>query len=214
MEYICLNCGQVNSTLECTHCGHTSSEKVYEHVMEQAHRAIRYGYFYRREAEKAKEHDGLSIHYSLTTPANGLEWIATLVISGVSYDIIKYLVKKLYSYIKSKINPNNKDEEKVIEIFEKEEELQLFVKYTKEFHAGLKDVDSKIIDYIQEEINADYMGKQTGDFLSKEHRVPNAQDLLKIMKDRKNSDIDIHYREELQLFLDLKRQLSNRQTKS
>lgn len=204
MEYICLNCGHINENLKCPACGYIAKEEEYDNVMKQANDAIRYGYFYRKIAEEAIKNENIRHHCCITYPSDFIEWIASLVISGVSFDLIKLFVKSIYSYVKSTYTNTDKKQEKIIEILENEEELRIFVRYTKEFHAGLKDVDSKIVKYIQEEINADYSAQQTGRIWKEEHRFPNAQDLLKIMKEKANSDIEIHYKEELNFFEEIK----------
>lgn len=200
MEYICLNCGQINDSLNCPTCGCSTTKEEYNSIMKQANDAIRYGYFYRKIAEEATKNENIRYHFCITNPSDFIEWIASLVISGVSFDLIKLFVKNIYSFVKSKFNNPDKKQEKIIEILENEEELRLFVRYTREFHAGLKGVDSKIVKYIQEEINADFSGKVAGRIWEEEHRIPNAQDFLKIMKEEDFSDIEIHYREELNLF--------------
>lgn len=205
MEYICLNCGQINDSLNCPTCGYSTTKEEYNSVMKQANDAIRYGYFYRKIAEEATKNEKNRYHFCITNPSDFIEWIASLVISGVSFDLIKLFVKNIYSFVKSKFSNPDKKQEKIIEIFENEEELRLFVRYTKEFHAGLKDVDSKIIKYIQEEINADYSGQQAERIWEQEHRIPNAQDFLKIMKEKGYQDLEIHCREELNLFEEVKK---------
>jgi len=131
-----------------------------------ANRAIRYGYYYRKIAEREMSNNrDIRINYNIVSPTNFLEWIAALVISGVTFDIIKFFVKRLYSAIKSKCSSLDKDEENIIEIISNEEELSLFVKYTKEFHTGLRNVDQNVVDYIQEEMDADFKGHEVGKIL-------------------------------------------------
>ena len=90
MEYICLNCGHITENLICPNCQHTISENEYNKVIEKAQKSIRYGYYYRKKAEK-----DLDIHYNLLSPTNYLEWIAAAVLAGVSYDLLKYLAIKV-----------------------------------------------------------------------------------------------------------------------
>ena len=95
MEYICLNCGHITENLICPNCQHTISENEYNKVIEKAQKSIRYGYYYRKKAEK-----DLDIHYNLLSPTNYLEWIAAAVLAGVSYDLLKYLAIKVYNHVK------------------------------------------------------------------------------------------------------------------
>ena len=208
MRYICLNCGEINESLACPHCGYLSSIEKYNEVISMANRAIRYGYYYRKIAEREMSNNrDIRINYNIVSPTNFLEWIAALVISGVTFDIIKFFVKRLYSAIKSKCSSLDKDEENIIEIISNEEELSLFVKYTKEFYTGLRNVDQNVVDYIQEEMDADFKGHEVGKILDKEHRIPNTQDFLNIYKMKEKCSIDIHFHEDLELFSALKKHL-------
>lgn len=206
MYYICLNCGQINDSLSCPYCREEISKEQYDAVMTDARRSIRYGYYYREIAEEEAKEKSNHLHYNILSPTNFLEWIAALVIAGVAYDTIKYVARNVYLFIKEKISTLGESDEKVIEVLEYEEKLIRFVKYTREFHAGLRDVDPEIVQYIQEEINADFTAEQTGAILNNEHRCPTTQEIMKIMQKRKSrTDLNIHYKEELEIFEELKK---------
>lgn len=123
MEYICLNCGHITENLICPNCQHTISENEYNKVIEKAQKSIRYGYYYRKEAEK-----DLDIHYNLLSPTNYLEWIAAAVLAGVSYDLLKYLAIKIYNHIKDKLKSNERYS-MILDILNDERKFREFVKY-------------------------------------------------------------------------------------
>lgn len=131
MEYICLNCGQINESLTCPDCHCVISEEKYNEIIKKAQETIRYGYYYRKEAEK-----NLNIHYNLLSPTNYLEWIAAAVLADVSYDLVKYLAIRIYNYIKDNLTSNEKQYSRIIDILNDEIKFQEFVKYLQEYKDG------------------------------------------------------------------------------
>lgn len=114
--------------------------------------AVRYGYLYRKEAEKYE--DG-HCHASLGESPELLLWVANAVIGGVVYDVIKSAVKKLYQRIVGGKNHIDKTTEA---IFTDEYELEVFCTYIMEFHKHRITANGKQKKYIREEIIADYVG--------------------------------------------------------
>lgn len=184
MEYICLNCGRINESLTCPNCHYTISEEEYNEIIEKAQETIRYGYYYRKEAEK-----NLNIHYDLLSPTNYLEWIAAAVLAGVSYDLVKYLAIRIYNYVKDNLTSNEKQYSRIIDILNDETKFQEFVKYLQEYKDGLATLQEDKKKYIEEEILADFMENKTAELYQKEKRVPNAQDILSFLKEGKEKDI-------------------------
>lgn len=184
MEYICLNCGRINESLTCPNCHYTISEEEYNKIIEKAQKTIRYGYYYRKKSEKS-----LNIHYNLLSPTNYLEWIATAVLAGVSYDLLKYLAMRIYSHIKVNLTSNDKRYSHIIDILNDETKFQEFVKYLQEYKDGLATLEEDKKKYIEEEIEADFMGNKADELYQKEKRIPNAQDLISFLKEGKEKDI-------------------------
>lgn len=184
MEYICLNCGRINESLTCPNCHYTISEEEYNEIIEKAQETIKYGYYYRKEAEK-----NLNIHYDLLSPTNYLEWIAAAVLAGVSYDLVKYFAIRIYNYIKDNLTSNEKQYSRIIDILNDETKFQEFVKYLQEYKDGLATLEEDKKKYIEEEILADFMGNKAAELYQKEKRVPNAQDILSFLKEGKEKDI-------------------------
>lgn len=200
MEYICLNCGRINESLTCPNCHYTISEEEYNEIIEKAQETIRYGYYYRKEAE-----NNLNIHYDLLSPTNYLEWIAAAVLANVSYDLVKYLAIKIYNYIKDNLTSNEKQNSRIIDILNDETKFQEFIKYLQEYKDGLATLEEDKKKYIEEEILADFMGNKAAELYQKEKRVPNAQDILSFLKEGKEKDIfSIKPQNNIRAFLFLK----------
>lgn len=180
MEYICLNCGQINESLTCPDCHCVISEEKYNEIIKKAQETIRYGYYYRKEAEK-----NLNIHYNLLSPTNYLEWIAAAVLADVSYDLVKYLAIRIYNYIKDNLTSNEKQYSRIIDILNDEIKFQEFVKYLQEYKDGFATLDEDKKKYIEEEKLADFMGNKAAELYQKEKRVPNAQDFLSFLRKEK-----------------------------
>nr|DAL66081.1 MAG TPA_asm: DNA-directed RNA polymerase [Caudoviricetes sp.] len=200
MEYICLNCGRINESLTCPNCHYTISEEEYNEIIEKAQETIRYGYYYRKEAE-----NNLNIHYDLLSPTNYLEWIAAAVLANVSYDLVKYLAIRIYNYIKDNLTSNEKQYSRIIDILNDETKFQEFIKYLQEYKDGLATLEEDKKKYIEEEILADFMGNKAAELYQKEKRVPNAQDILSFLKEGKEKDIfSIKPQNNIRAFLFLK----------
>lgn len=159
----------------------------YNEIIEKAQETIRYGYYYRKEAE-----NNLNIHYDLLSPTNYLEWIAAAVLANVSYDLVKYLAIRIYNYIKDNLTSNEKQYSRIIDILNDETKFQEFIKYLQEYKDGLATLEEDKKKYIEEEILADFMGNKAAELYQKEKRVPNAQDILSFLKEGKEKDIFSH----------------------
>ena len=182
MEYICLNCGHITENLICPNCQHTISENEYNKVIEKAQKSIRYGYYYRKEAE-----ENINVHYNLLSPTNYLEWIAAAVLAGVSYDLLKYLAIKVYNHVKDKLKSNERYS-MILDILNDERKFREFVKYLQEYKDGLVTLDEDKKKYIEEELRADFMGEKAHELYQKEKRVPNAQDFLSFLEEAKEKN--------------------------
>lgn len=167
MEYICLNCGHITESLTCPNCYHIMSEDEYNKVIEKAQKSIRYGYYYRKEAE-----ENINVHYNLLSPTNYLEWIATAVLAGVSYDLLKYLAIKIYNHIKAKFTSNEKSYSMILDILNDERKFQEFVKYLQEYKDGLVTLDESKKKYIEEELRADFIKQKPMNYIKRRREFP------------------------------------------
>lgn len=135
--------------------------------------AVRYGYYYRKEAERC---EGRHFNACLGGASEILLWIANAVIGGVAYDVIKSSVKKLYK----KLAVNKKQIEKISEgILSDEKKLEEFCLYVIEFHEHRIAASDEQIKYIKEEIIADYLGSKAGEL----RRLPTHEEWVQISRD-------------------------------
>lgn len=141
--------------------------------------AVRYGYQYRREAEEHTENNS-KFHYSLPEATTVLYWLANLVITGVTYDLIKKYAKALWEKLKSM---KTKIPEDVDTLLINEDELKTFVVYVKEFSTKNLTATVTQLKYIREEIIADYVGETAGDIWEKEKRLPTHEEWVAIYRD-------------------------------
>lgn len=137
--------------------------------------AVRYGYMYRKEAE-----DRLDIHYCLHDSSDFLLWMANLVIGGISWDILRSSVIKLY---KKLIKKNVKIDKHANDLFSDESKLKEFYIYIREFHEHRMSVSEKQLLYIKEEIIADCMGDEAGKIYEKEKRMPTIEEIKEMSRE-------------------------------
>lgn len=141
--------------------------------------AVRYGYFYRREADALAARNA-KLHYSLPEATTIFYWLANLVISGVAYDLIKKYAKTLWEKLMSM---RTRIPEDVNTLLIDEDELKKFVVYVKEFSSKEVSVTDKQKKYIREEIIADYIGETAGEIWTDKKRLPSHEEWLKIYQD-------------------------------
>ena len=139
--------------------------------------AVRYGYFYRKEAEK---YGNESLHACLGKAPEIIIWIANAIIGGLLYDGIKIAVKKLYNSI---VKEGKKIDKTSKEILTDESKLEELYNYILEFHEHRMTATENQIKYIREEIIADYVGEKVGVIYVKEKRNPTIEELKIINKE-------------------------------
>lgn len=140
---------------------------------------VRYGYQYRKEAEKYAER-GVQLHNSLIDASSILLWLGQLVLSGITYDVIKQYAKSLWEKLTSMKVVIPEDVDKVLL---DEDELRKFVIYVSEFHGKSLKTTEKQTQYIREEIIADYVGESAGEIWAKEKRAPNHEEWVRINRE-------------------------------
>lgn len=141
--------------------------------------AVRYGYQYRMEAEEyAKREEQL--HYCLAEASSILLWLGQLVLTGVTYDVIKQYAKSLWDKLMSMKIVIPKDVDKVLL---DEDELKKFVVYVNEFHGKSLKTTEKQTQYIREEIVADYVAEAVGEIWAKEKRPPTHEEWVRIYRE-------------------------------
>lgn len=145
---------------------------------EEVKNAVRYGYQYRKEAES---HIADNIKYCLGDVSDILYWIANMIIGGLSWDLLKGAVRKVYDMISTR---GIKTDKETNDILTDETHLKTFYVYVNEFHNHSMSVDNNTLNCIKEEIIADYVSEMiTEEFFSSEDRFPEIEEYSKIIHD-------------------------------
>ena len=126
--------------------------------------AVRYGYQYRKEAEK----NNTSLKHCLPDASEVLHWLASAILSGYVYDKVKDLAKKALKWLKEKGKKADKETQTVLE---DEAELKIFYEYVLEFSEHRMSVTEEQRKYIKEEIFCDYGAAKESDIYIKKGRV-------------------------------------------
>ena len=141
--------------------------------------AVRYGYLYRKEAEHFSE-EGISFHFHLSGISPFLLWLAKQILSDICYNSIKKSASKLWEKLMS-MKVSIPDE--VNKVLLDEDELKTFVTYTQEFAKKQLSSTDEEKAYIREEIIADYVGKATSEFWTREKRFPTDEERQSIIRE-------------------------------
>ena len=151
---------------------------------ENVKNSVRYGYLYRKDAEKS-----LSVHACISEIPDILLWLANIIIGGFTWDIIKSALKKTYRRLRKDVTHFD---ERTMDILKDESHLYIFIIYIREYHEQRMSVNDEQLKYIKEEIQADYIGKKLGDIISQEKREATVQEIVEIYKEAKKIASDIH----------------------
>lgn len=143
---------------------------------EEVKDAVRYGYQYRMKVE---EHESKGVYFCLDDASEILFWIANMVIGGLSWDLLKSGVKKLYESLKRQ---GIKIDEETHDVLMNEDCLRVFFVYIKEFNEHKLSVDKRQRNFIREEIIANIVGEETEKIFNKKNRLPSIQEYMKIRR--------------------------------
>ena len=138
--------------------------------------AVKFGYLYRKVAESNE--DG-SFNYCLDVASDILLWIANNILGDVTWEVIKLAVQKLYHKIAHSSIQLDKDTESILT---DESQLKEFYVYIIEFYERRMSINDKQLQYIKEEIVADYVSHEAERIYEKENRFPTNQELSEITK--------------------------------
>jgi hypothetical protein len=139
---------------------------------EEVRNAVRYGYLYRKEAEESH-----TVHACLSDSPELLQYLASAIISGFVWDVVKSLAKKLYRFAK-KSGMSIDDMTK--SVLTDEEHFEEFYNCIKEYNTRCMTITEEQFKYIREEIVADYSGKEAGKIYEKETRLPTTEEYMRI----------------------------------
>ena len=131
---------------------------------EDVRNAVRYGYQYRKEAEVNHP----SFHFCLHDASDVLLWLGNAIMGGIVFDKLKDLAKKALEWLKGKGKKLDKETEKVLE---NEAELKVFYEYVREFSEHRMSITEEQLQYIKEEIMADFGAAKESEIYKKEGRI-------------------------------------------
>lgn len=152
-----------------------SEYKIGQQYSDEVRNAVRYGYRYRKEAERLN--NNLLVHACLNEEPDVLLWLANLVVCGVAWDAIKEIVKRLYKIV----NKDGKSPLNLLDVdFSDEECLREFYNDVKEFNEQCMSVTNEQFKYIREEIIADYYGKECAKIFNNFNRLPTIEEYKRI----------------------------------
>lgn len=143
-----------------------------------AYDAVRYGYQYRKEAERYADSVDGKLHHCLPEPSAVLVYLAKNIIGGVVYDLFKIFARKLWTKIKN--HKSIKENKEVCDLFSSEESLEQFYLHITEFHNKEMNITSIQEKYIKEEVIADYCGEKTSIIFQQTNRFPTTQENIVI----------------------------------
>lgn len=155
MFKICTNCGELFWGDTCPKCNNIIVESPKYDKEHNAYKAVRYGYQYRKMAQKSID-DKNSIHMCLEDPSPILCFLANIVLSGITWDALKATAKKLYSVIKKHKKKEQIEDKRINEIITDETKLYEFYDFIKEYESGFIHIEEIEYRYIEEEMYADF----------------------------------------------------------
>ena len=148
---------------------------------EDVKNAVHYGYLYRKEAEK-----NTSTHACISGEYPILYWIAGVIASGITWDVIKAAVKTLYNKLTQKGSAINKLTKTILS---DEEQLKDFYQCIIEYNQYSMTLTEKQFQYIREEIVADYVGEESQKIYEANNRLPTTQEYVELLK-RANEHVE------------------------
>lgn len=156
---ICNNCGTLINDTTCPTCGVTNNLYVVDVDDDNVKWAVRYGYQYRKEAVLlAGQKDG-SLNFCLPNAGEVLLWIGGAVLSGITWDLLKLGVKKLFTALQNEGRYESLDKE-TKEVLSEEEKLYEFYEYVEEYKQGFVNISEEEYEYIESEMRADFESEE------------------------------------------------------
>ena len=158
MYTICYKCAEVFDGDKCPNCGAEAMTKTMDELKQNAYMAVRYGY--RKIAIEQAFDENVRLHYCLSDPSQILEWLAGVILSGITWDVIQKGVKKLCNLIISQIQLKNAQEKEAYEVLSDEKKLQEFYEYIIEYQEGFINISEKEYKYIEKEMMANFFAEE------------------------------------------------------
>lgn len=160
---ICFACANIHNEVKskiiiCPYCGNRESIEEYELVLEKAREAVHYGWNYRLKYEKdLKEKGRIDTHYFLEQYEEIFNFIAVAIASGViggfAYDVVKKVIIKILKFVKE--NGNEKEKSKIFSLVDSDEDMRKFIEYIDEYYTCFDKIDDEVRSAIFEEMIVD-----------------------------------------------------------
>lgn len=99
------------------------------------------------------------MHYCLHSASEVLLWIGGAVLSGITWDLLKLGVKKLFAVIQSEGRYESLDKE-TKEVISDEGILYEFYEYVEEYQQGFVNISEEEYKYIESEMRADFESEE------------------------------------------------------
>lgn len=178
---ICNNCGTLIDNATCPSCGVMNRRYVIDINDDNVKWAVRYGYQYRKQAVLHANNKDTSLHYCLHSASEVLLWIGGAVLSGITWDLLKLGVKKLFAVIQSEGRYESLDKE-TKEVISDEDKLYEFYEYVEEYQQGFVNISEEEYKYIESEMSADFQSEEIGKLSPEEYFSLSREEIVKVHK--------------------------------
>lgn len=174
---ICFACANIHNEVDsqiiaCPYCGNRESIEEYEIVLNKAREAVHYGWNYRLRYEKdLKEKGRIDTYYFLEQSEEILNFIAVAIASGViggfAYDVVKKVITKILEFIKK--NGNEEEKNKIFSLVDNDEDMRKFIEYIDEYYTCFEKVDDEVRNAIFEEMVVDKISPTLEKYISSQN---------------------------------------------
>ena len=174
MKHICHNCFEIIEGTSCPKCGFVN-EELNSELYANARMAVRYGYSYRKIAQK---NGNSNLHHCLPEANEILIWLANAILSGIAWDVIKTTVSKLRASIKNRTSVDAETRQ----VLSDDDELAKFYEYIKDYERGFSSINENEYKYIEEEMIADFYAEKETEIFNNKKRLPTIEERIEILK--------------------------------
>ena len=174
---ICFACANIHNEvgsqiIVCPYCGNRESIEEYEIVLNKAREAVHYGWNYRLRYEKdLKEKGRIDTYCFLEQSEEILNFIAVAIASGViggfAYDVVKKVITKILKFIKE--NGNEEEKNKIFSLVDNDEDMRTFIEYIDEYYTCFEKIDDEVRNAIFEEMVVDKISPTLEKYISSQN---------------------------------------------
>lgn len=152
---LCFKCASIYKLTtpdkyNCPYCNYIADADYYKKMLGLAEEAVYFGYTYRKKYEEQIQNEGeIEKHYLLPEPVLILKFIGLAAVSGIigriSYDIMMKAINKILNNSK-KLHYDKKQI-----LIDQSIDINVFIKYTQEYHLDKKSISDEVEDVIERE---------------------------------------------------------------